>query len=191
MASCRSGNEQSDLMRDIADNLSPMKVSTAQDQGALYEITQLASPQDDAVLCCAGLYDESRLLLITANPDSQGVVSFYTAQLLDLLSGEKEELASFDRAQAPERGSDGTEGLSVLSGDPLIVFDSRCGILYRPGSDAGSPSSFPLTSQTRCLTGWADAYGCPPQGALCTKSPKTGNCVSHGLSPVNLAPSRP
>jgi hypothetical protein len=74
-------------MRDIADNLSPMKVSTAQDQGALYEITQLASPQDDAALCCAGLYDESRMLLLYANPDNQGAVSSYTAQLLNLLEG--------------------------------------------------------------------------------------------------------
>ena len=140
LVSCRGGNEQSDLMRDIADNLSPMKVSTAQDQGALYEITQLASPQDDAALCCAGLYDESRMLLLYANPDNQGAVSSYTAQLLNLLDGKKEELASFDRTQVPGRGSDGTEGLSVLSGDPLIVFDSRCGILYRPGAAAGSVS---------------------------------------------------
>ncbi|MCR5811360.1 MAG: hypothetical protein K6G34_08170 [Lachnospiraceae bacterium] len=125
-------------MREIADKLSPMKVDTAQDQGSLYEITQLASPQDEAVLCCAGLYDESSLLLLYSNPDSQSAVSSYSAQLLNLLSGEKEELASFDRAQAPERGSDGTEGLSVLSCDPLIVFDSRCGILYRPGTEAGS-----------------------------------------------------
>ncbi len=138
LVSCRSGNEQSDLMREIADKLSPMKVDTAQDQGSLYEITQLASPQDEAVLCCAGLYDESSLLLLYSNPDSQSAVSSYSAQLLNLLSGEKEELASFDRAQAPERGSDGTEGLSVLSCDPLIVFDSRCGILYRPGTEAGS-----------------------------------------------------
>lgn len=138
LASCRSGNEQSDLMREIADKLSPMKVNTAQDQGSLYEITQLVSPQDEAVLCCAGLYDESSLLLLYSNPDSQGAVSSYSAQLLNLLSGEKEELASFGRAQAPERGSDGTEGLSVLSCDPLIVFDSRCGILYRPGAEAGS-----------------------------------------------------
>lgn len=138
LVSCRSGNEQSDLMREIADKLSTMKVDTAQDQGSLYEITQLASPQDEAVLCCAGLYDESSLLLLYSNPDSQGAVSSYSAQLLNLLSGEKEELASFDRAQAPERGSDGTEGLSVLSCDPLIVFDSRCGILYRPGTEAGS-----------------------------------------------------
>ena len=138
LISCRGGNEQSDLMRDIADNLSPMKVDTAQDQGALYEITKLASPQDDAVLCCAGLYDESRLLILYSVPDSEGAVSFYSAQLLNLLSGEKEELASFDRPRVPGRGSGGTEGLSILSCDPLIVFDSCSGILYRPGSSAGS-----------------------------------------------------
>ena len=140
LISCRGGNEQSDLMRDIADSLSPMKVDTAQDQGALYEITQLASAQDDAVLCCAGLYDESRLLLLYSVPDSEGAASSYSAQLLNLLSGEKEELASFDRTRVPGRGSDGTEGLSILSCDPLIVFDSRCGILYRPGIAAGSVS---------------------------------------------------
>ncbi len=138
LISCRGGNEQSDLMRDIADNLSPMKVDTAQDQGALYEITKLASPQDDAVLCCAGLYDESRLLILYSVPDSEGAASSYSAQLLNLLSGEKEELASFDRTRVPGRGSGGTEGLSILSCDPLIVFDSRCGILYRPGTAAGS-----------------------------------------------------
>ena len=138
LISCRGGNEQSDLKRKIADNLSPMKVDTAQDQGALYEITQLISPQDDAVLCCAGLYDESRLLLLYAASDSQGAVSSYSAQLLSLSSGEKEEIASFDRSRVPGRESDGTEGLSILSCDPLIVFDSRCGILYRPGIAAGS-----------------------------------------------------
>ena len=90
LVSCRSGNEQSDLMREIADKLSPMKVNTAQDQGSLYEITQLASPQDEAVLCCAGLYDESSLLLLYSNPVSQGTVSSYSAQLLNLLSGEKD-----------------------------------------------------------------------------------------------------
>ena len=143
LISCRGGNEQSDLMRGIADNLSPMQIDTAQGQGALYEITQLSAPEDSAVLCCAGLYDESRLLLITGNPDSQDGVSSYTAQLLNLRSGEKEELASFDRAQASGSSSDGTEGLLVLSGDPLIVFDSRCGILYRPGSDAGKSVILP------------------------------------------------
>ena len=140
MISCRGGNEQPDLMREIADNLSSMKVDTVQDQGALYEITQFASPQDNAVLCCAGLYDESHLLLLYSAPDSQGAVSSYSAQLLSLLSGEKEEIASFDRSRVTGRGSDGTEGLSILSCDPLIVFDSRCGILYRPGIAAGSVS---------------------------------------------------
>ena len=140
LISCRGGNEQPDLMREIADNLSSMKVDTVQDQGALYEITQFASPQDNAVLCCAGLYDESHLLLLYSAPDSQGAVSSYSAQLLSLLSGEKEEIASFDRSRVTGRGSDGTEGLSILSCDPLIVFDSRCGILYRPGIAAGSVS---------------------------------------------------
>ena len=138
LISCRGGNEQSDLMREIADNLSPMKVDTPNDQGALYEITQLTSPGDNTVLCCAGLYDESRLLLITGNPDSQDSVSSYTAQLLNLSSGEKEDLTSFGRAQTAGRRSDGTEGLSVISCDPLIVFDSRCGVLYRPDAPAGS-----------------------------------------------------
>lgn len=136
MVSCGRGNEQSDVIQEITENLSSMKVDTAKDQGALYEITQLTSPENNAVLCCAGLYDESRLLLIAADPDSQGVVSSYTAQLLDLLSGEKEKLASFDRAQVKDRRSDGTEGLSVISCDPLIVFDSRGGVLYRPGAPA-------------------------------------------------------
>ena len=155
LISCRGGNEQSDLMRDIADNLSPMKVDTAQDQGALYEITKLASPQDDAVLCCAGLYDESRLLILYSVPDSEGAASSYSAQLLNLLSGEKEELASFDRTRVPGRGSGGTEGLSILSCDPLIVFDSRCGILYRPGTAAGSVSlpSYLSDAVPYCLGG--------------------------------------
>lgn len=137
MVSCGRGSEQSGVTREITENLSSMKIDTAKDQGALYEITQLTSPENNAVLCCAGLYDESRLLLISANPDSNGSVSSYTAHLLDLFSGEKEELASFDRAQVNERRLDGTEGLSVISCDPLVIFDSRSGVLYRPGAPAG------------------------------------------------------
>ena len=137
MVCCGRENEQSGVTREITENLSSMKVDTAKDQGALYEITQLTSPENNAVLCCAGLYDESRLLLISANPDSNGSVSSYTAHLLDLLSGEKEELASFDRAEVNERRLDGTEGLSVISCDPLVIFDSRSGVLYRPGAPAG------------------------------------------------------
>lgn len=113
MISCGSGNGQSALLRRIGENLSPMKVDIPADQGALYEITQLTSPGDNSVLCCAGLYDESRLLLITGNPDSQDGVTSYTAQLLDLSDGKKEELASFERTQAAGRLTDGTEGLSV------------------------------------------------------------------------------
>ena len=143
LVSCRGGNEQPDQRREIADNLSRMKVDTAQDQGALYEITALTAPGDNTVLCCTGLYDESHLLLITGNPDSEDGVLSYTAQLLDLSDGEKEELVSFDRLQAPGSSSDGTEGLLVLSGDPLIVFDSRCGILYRPESSGGKAVVLP------------------------------------------------
>ena len=138
MVSCRGGNEQSDRMREITETLSPMKVDIPKDQGSLYEITQLASPRDDAELCCAGLYDESSLLLLYLIPGSRGAVSSYSAQLLDLSNGEKQTLASFDRTEAPGHSSDGTEGLLVLSCDPLIVFDSCSGILYRPGSSAGS-----------------------------------------------------
>ena len=138
MVSCRGGNEKSDRMRGITDNLSPMKVNIPQDQGVLYEITQLASPGDDAELCCAGLYDESSLLLLYLIPGSRDAVSSYSAQLLDLSNGEKQILASFDRTEAPGHSSDGTEDLLVLSCDPLIVFDSCSGILYRPGSSAGS-----------------------------------------------------
>lgn len=143
LTSCRGGNEQSDLMLEIAENLSPMKVDTPRDQGSLYEITQQASPEGGAVLCCAGLYDECRLLLLSGKQDSRGEVSSYTAQLLDLRGGEKEELASFDRIQASGISSDGTEGLQVLSCDPLIVFDSRCGILYRPDSPDGKAVILP------------------------------------------------
>ena len=155
MASCGSGNEQSDVMREITENLSSMKADSAKDQGALYEITQLTSPENNAVLCCAGLYDESRLLLITANPDSQGVVSSYTAQLLDLLRGEKEELTSFDRAQVKERRLDGTEGLSVISCDPLVIFDSRGGVIYLPDTPAGRVilPSFLSDAVPCCLNG--------------------------------------
>ena len=155
MASCGSGNEQSDVMREITENLSSMKADSAKDQGALYEITQLTSPENNAVLCCTGLYDESRLLLITANPDSQGVVSSYTAQLLDLLRGEKEELTSFDRAQVKERRLDGTEGLSVISCDPLVIFDSRGGVIYLPDTPAGRVilPSFLSDAVPCCLNG--------------------------------------
>ena len=143
LTSCRGGNEQSDLMPEIAENLSPMKIDTPQDQGALYEITQQASPEGGAVLCCSGLYDECRLLLLSGEQDSRGEVSSYTAQLLDLRGGEKEELASFDRIQTSGISSDGTEGIQVLSCDPLIVFDSRCGILYRPDSPSGKAVILP------------------------------------------------
>ena len=155
MVSCGRGNEQSGVSREITENLSSMKVDTAKDQGALYEITQLTSPENNAVLCCAGLYDESRLLLISANPDSNGSVSSYTAHLLDLLSGEKEELASFDRAQVNERRLDGTEGLSVISCDPLVIFDSRSGVLYRPGAPAGMVilPSFLSDAVPYCMSG--------------------------------------
>ena len=155
MVSCGRGNEQSSVSREITENLSSMKVDTAKDQGALYEITQLTSPENNAVLCCTGLYDESRLLLISANPDSNGSVSSYTAHLLDLLSGEKEELASFDRAQVNERRLDGTEGLSVISCDPLVIFDSRSGVLYRPGAPAGMVilPSFLSDAVPYCMSG--------------------------------------
>ena len=143
LTSCRGGNEQSDLMPEIAENLSPMKIDTPQDPGALYEITQQASPEGGAVLCCSGLYDECRLLLLSGEQDSRGEVFSYTAQLLDLRGGEKEELASFNRIQTSGISSDGTEGIQVLSCDPLIVFDSRCGILYRPDSPSGKAVILP------------------------------------------------
>ena len=135
LSSC-GGGSQTPGKREALSNLSSMQIATGAGQGALYEITQPAGAERGGDLCCVGLYDETHVLLLNADRDSGNTVTGYTTQLLDLCSSEKEDLLSFDRIEVPGGSSDGTESLSLLSCDPLIVYDSAGGILYQPGRSA-------------------------------------------------------
>ena len=133
LASC-GGSSQSQARREACKNLAPLETDLKSGQGALYEITQPAEPEEGRVLCCAGMYDETRVMLLQGNRAQDGTVSDYTVQLLDLRNFETEQLCSFGRKEVPGSGSDGSRHLDFISADPLIIHDAQSGILYRPGS---------------------------------------------------------
>ena len=133
LSSC-AGGSQTQEKRAVSEYLSSMEVAAASGQGTLYEITQLALGGDDSILCCAGLYDETHVLLLYGDKAQDGSVSGYTAKLLDLTGSGMEDLATFPREERPGSRSDGSGKLSFLSADPLIIHDRQSGILYRLGS---------------------------------------------------------
>lgn len=133
LASC-GGSSQTPGKREACKNLAPRQISLASGQGTLYEITELTSPDPGKILCSAGMYDETHVLLLTGDQAQGGTVSGYTVQLLDLGSSERQDLCSFEREDAHAGSTDGSRHLNFLSADPLIIHDAQGGILYRPGS---------------------------------------------------------
>ena len=132
LASC-GGSSQSKAKREACKNLAATQIGLASGQGSLYDITELAGPDEDSVLCCAGMYDETRVLLLEGGRAQDGTVSDYTVNLLDLGSSEIQQLCTFKRQTSSGGASDGAEHLDFLSADPLVIHDAQSGILYRPG----------------------------------------------------------
>ena len=124
--------------RDACKNLAPTEVGLASGHGDLYEITQQALPDEDSVLCCTGMYDETHVLLLQGDKAQDGTISGYTVQLLDLCSFDIEQLCAFKRENAPGSAADGSERLDFLSADPLVIHDALSGVLYMPGSTVGA-----------------------------------------------------
>ena len=106
-------------------------------EGNLYDLTTLTEDPEKTLLGC-GLYDETRLLLLySADEGGDPSLTHCEIQTLDLRDGSLADLASFDRVPVsgdPEEEGQDTEEISVLSGDPLCVYDRR-GALYLPGRD--------------------------------------------------------
>ena len=133
LASC-GGSSQTPEKRKVCKNLASREISLASGQGTLYEITQLIGPDEHNVLCCAGMYDETHILLLQYDSAQDGTVSNYTVQLLDLGGSGLQQLCSFEKADTQGSSKDGSGHLDFLSVDPLIIHDAQNGILYRPGS---------------------------------------------------------
>ena len=137
LSSC-GGASPTKEKRDACKNLAPTEVGLASGHGDLYEITQQALPDEDSVLCCAGMYDETHVLLLQGDKAQDGTISGYTVQLLDLCSFDIEQLCAFKRENAPGSAADGSERLDFLSADPLVIHDALSGVLYMPGSTVGA-----------------------------------------------------
>lgn len=138
LTSC-SGTSPTKEKREACKNLAPTEVGLASGHGALYEITQPALPDEGGVLSCAGMYDETHILLLRGDKAPDGTISGYTVQLLDLCSFDLEQLCTFKREDAPEGSTDdGSEHLDFLSADPLVIHDALRGVLYMPGSPVGA-----------------------------------------------------
>ena len=133
LASC-GGSSRTQPEREACKNLAPMEVDLASGRGTLYEITKKALLNEGSVLCCAGMYDETHVLLLQGSRAQDGSVSDYSVQLLDLTGFEMQQLCTFKREDAPADSTDGSEHLGFLSADPLVIHDAQRGILYRPGS---------------------------------------------------------
>ncbi|MBQ9034238.1 MAG: hypothetical protein IJ107_06160, partial [Lachnospiraceae bacterium] len=145
LASC-GGSPQTQGKRQVCENLASYEIPLSSGHGALYEITAPCSPAEGKVLCCAGMYDETHILLLEGEKAQDGTVSDYSVQLLDLTDFERKELCTFLREEAPESGNSGSSRLSFLSADPLVIHDAENGVLYRPGS---SPEAVVLPAYLR------------------------------------------
>ena len=147
LSSCRPGAEPQGARQKALSFLSSRRVETAGQSGGLYDLTALSSDKE-RTLCAYGVYDETRILLLTAEdrpafgPDSKGPA--YTADLLDLTDGSRRELVSFECAGTLNGFSDGTQFLEIISAQPLVVYDSLNGMLYAPR----------MTPSSLVLPGW-------------------------------------
>lgn len=147
LSSCRPGAEPQGARQKALSFLSSCRVETAGQSGGLYDLTALSSDKE-RTLCAYGVYDETHILLLTAEdrpafgPDSKGPA--YTADLLDLTDGSRRELVSFECAGTLNGFSDGTQFLEIISAQPLVVYDSLNGMLYAPR----------MTPSSLVLPGW-------------------------------------
>lgn len=147
LSSCRPGAEPQGARQKALSFLSSRRVETAGQSGGLYDLTALSSDKE-RTLCAYGVYDETHILLLTAEdrpafgPDSKGPA--YTADLLDLTDGSRRELVSFECAGTLNGFSDGTQFLEIISAQPLVVYDSLNGMLYAPR----------MTPSSLVLPGW-------------------------------------
>ena len=135
LASC-GGSPQTQGKRQACKKLASYEVGLSSGQGALYEITAPCRSEEGKVLCCAGMYDETHILLLEGENAQDGTVAGYSVQLLDLTDFERKELYTFPREEVPGSRSDGSAQMSFLATDPLIIHDRENGIVYRPGSGA-------------------------------------------------------
>lgn len=143
LASC-GGSPHSQGKRQACENLASYEIPLSSGQGALYEITAPCRPAEGKTLCCAGMYDETHILLLEGEKAQDGTASGYSVQLLDLTDFNRKELCTFSIEEVPGSGS--SSQLSFLSADPLILHDAGSGILYRPGS---SPEAVVLPAYLR------------------------------------------
>lgn len=142
-ASC-GGSPQTQEKRQVCKNLASYEIPLSSGRGALYEITAPCSPEEGKILCCAGMYDETHVLLLEGEKAADGSVAGYSVQLLDLTDFERKELYTFLGEDVPGSGS--SSRISFLSADPLVLHDAENGILYMPG---GSPEAVVLPAYLR------------------------------------------
>lgn len=143
LASC-GGSPQTQEKRQVCKNLASYEIPLSSGRGALYEITAPCRPEEGKILCCAGMYDETHVLLLEGEKAADGAIAGYSVQLLDLTDFERKELYTFLGEEVPGSGS--SSRISFLSADPLVLHDAENGILYRPGS---SPEAVVLPAYLR------------------------------------------
>lgn len=137
LASCRGSDAETSDKKEMISFLKPYQIKGS--DGDLFDLTQLLKEADKSEsLCTYGFYDDTRLLLLWGSVRDGGEVCEYSARLLDLRDAGMSDLATFERAGSLAEDSDGTQGLEILSCDPLVVYDSVNGVLYRPGAKASS-----------------------------------------------------
>lgn len=134
LVSCFGAGAGPDSDRDkISSFLGPLKTES---DAVLYDLTSLTNETEND-LCSYGLYDQNSIILLYGTgKEAGGSVSGYSARLLDLRDGSIQELISFERAPVSSEVSDGTQEIEILSADPLVIHDRRCGVVYRPGADS-------------------------------------------------------
>ena len=143
LGSC-GGLSQTQGKQQACKKLASYEVGLSSGRGALYEITAPCRPEEGKVLCCAGMYDETHVLLLEGEKAADGSVAGYSVQLLDLTDFERKELYTFLGEDVPGSGS--SSRISFLSADPLVLHDAENGILYMPGS---SPEAVVLPAYLR------------------------------------------
>ncbi len=136
LTSCRGGSGESDRRRALS-YLAPYKMNTEPSGGDLYDLTELTKDRDNT-LCAYALFDETHIMLLKSRGTGRDGGGPYAAQLLDLTDGSLTDVCRFDSAAPLRKDPDETGGLSIISCDPLIVYDSRNAVIYRPGAQADS-----------------------------------------------------
>ena len=123
LASC-GGSPQTQEKRQVCKNLASYEIPLSSGRGALYEITAPCRPEEGKILCCAGMYDETHVLLLEGEKAADGAIAGYSVQLLDLTDFERKELYTFLGEEVPGSGSSRktddflSHGLSLVNTGP-------------------------------------------------------------------------